>query len=827
MFRLALAGALALACVLPSHAQIGPGPGPQPQPPFTGGTLSQPLILTPSNTGAAGLNVAPGVAPTSPHNGDVWVTSGGVFFQIGGVTTGPVTALSGDVTANGPGTAAATVVKINGTALGTTTATAGNLLIGSGTAWLTQTVGGDATLASSGVLTLATVNSNVGTFGSASTIPSFTVNAKGQITAASSITLSASNITTGTLPAAQLPNPTLTTLGGVEAIAAVTHQWINSISNLGVPALSQPAFTDISGSVAATQMPALTGDVTSTAGTVATTISAGAVTGGKIASNTVANSNLANMAAQTHKCNSAAISGSPQDCNLPTFDVKDPAFGAVCNGATTDSTAINNAISAASTAGGGIVIVPAGTCIASNLTLLSNVIVQGQGKGITIIKGPASDTHAIFITQNFATLKGSNTQAGPSLFGLRDMTIDGNKANRTTADNVDLYGFKFELSRLEIINAPAVGLYSEWATSASCLSTTVCMEAVVRDINVASNTSDGVDWNGPHDSMLIDVIPWLNGGKGISFGQTATFSAAGTWVVNLHSFANTGVGVVVQAIPIFGNGVESESNSADGLDVTGTLIASNVQTFSNAGVGTSLSGNPSIVSGLQSFSNTGANGIGVSFTGNSNHVTGINVGSNAQEGILLNSSGNIISGIASVNTGGAITYGASDNGNTVTLTNFQTTGSASSGTANSTDLIFFNTSGGATGSSLYQIPTPAWTAATALSTAWASFTPSPTCGTATITTNSARRLTTGKTTHIQVDFTITALGTCTNSFNFTLPNTANSTAVLHAVNETTNTVMAGCEISSGSSNGVCLNNTGANFAAAPQHFVASGIYENQ
>jgi hypothetical protein len=54
---------------------------------------------------------------------------------------------------------------------------------------------------------------------------------------------------------AMLPNPSSSTLGGVQSAAAVSHQWINSISTSGVPALSQPAFTDISGSVAATQLP--------------------------------------------------------------------------------------------------------------------------------------------------------------------------------------------------------------------------------------------------------------------------------------------------------------------------------------------------------------------------------------------------------------------------------------------------------------------------------------------------------------------------------------------------------------------------------------------
>lgn len=57
------------------------------------------------------------------------------------------------------------------------------------------------------------------------------------------------------LVGADLPNPSATTLGGIQSVAAVAHQWINSISTGGVPALSQPAFTDISGTLSPTQCP--------------------------------------------------------------------------------------------------------------------------------------------------------------------------------------------------------------------------------------------------------------------------------------------------------------------------------------------------------------------------------------------------------------------------------------------------------------------------------------------------------------------------------------------------------------------------------------------
>jgi hypothetical protein len=57
------------------------------------------------------------------------------------------------------------------------------------------------------------------------------------------------------LVGADLPNPSASTLGGVQSFAAVGSQWIRQISTSGVPTASQPAFTDISGVAGFGQLP--------------------------------------------------------------------------------------------------------------------------------------------------------------------------------------------------------------------------------------------------------------------------------------------------------------------------------------------------------------------------------------------------------------------------------------------------------------------------------------------------------------------------------------------------------------------------------------------
>jgi hypothetical protein len=112
-----------------------------------------------------------------------------------------------------------------------------------------------------------------------------------------------------------------------------------------------------------------------------------------------------------------------------------------------------------------------------------------------------------------------------------------------------------------------------------------------------------------------------------------------------------------------------------------------------------------------------------------------------------------------------------------------------------------------------------------LTTAWTAFTPTPTCGTATITTNSARFRTTGKTTNAQVEFTFTAIGTCTNNLTINLPNTSNSSGALAGGDTNTNNTTI-CRMGASATQASCIMNAGAAYGGT-SHIIVSGVYENQ
>lgn len=148
-------------------------------------------------------------AAAGTYNWNLPISAGsaGQVLTSGGGVAAPMTwttLTAGTVTSvGGTGT-------VSGLTLTGTVTTSGNLTLGGtlavAAAALPAMTGDVTASAGSHATTLATVNSNVGSFGDATHVGAFTVNAKGLITAASSVALTpAFSSLTGTATYAQLP----------------------------------------------------------------------------------------------------------------------------------------------------------------------------------------------------------------------------------------------------------------------------------------------------------------------------------------------------------------------------------------------------------------------------------------------------------------------------------------------------------------------------------------------------------------------------------------------------------------------------------------------
>lgn len=233
------------------------------------------------------------------------------------------------------------------------------------------------------------------------------------------------------------------------------------------------------------------------------------------------------------------------DKGSQVYDVK--AYGAVGDGSTDDTTAIQAALDACATAGGGIVFFPEGTYISTLLTWKTGVMGVGAGPYVSIIKLKNTTNTNLITGLDFGTLTGGDTVAGIHHYGLMNIGLDGNKANNASGGYCfQAYGYAHNFVDVDVKQGKAGGIYLQGFTATDPISTYNRCGAMTR-VNSHHNDGHGVYFNGPGDSTFTDCFFFYNDGTapaGMSIGSRGV----GLRIHGCHFYGNDqDYGIVIGA----------------------------------------------------------------------------------------------------------------------------------------------------------------------------------------------------------------------------------------------------------------------------------------
>jgi hypothetical protein len=269
------------------------------------------------------------------------------------------------------------------------------------------------------------------------------------------------------------------------------------------------------------------------------------------------------------------------------------------------------AVAAAEALGGTVYFGPA--TYWGNFTKQAGTIWQGSGRNLTMLKAPNGSNADVVQGASFSTLTCTGSAAGIGGWAIRDLTIDGNRANQTTGGNgMRVYGYDWSMTDVTIRNCFAEGLYTEWSAQAGGpAGADTSMESRVYGLKIYGTGATGWHDRGPHDSRGYDVTIY---GPGAGFpcywaeGPPSTAVAAGSNGVAVSTFAGAGTLNVSSTLnwpaasvsgtqgAIVVTGLTGGTGTAT-ITYTGTTATSFTGCTTVSGSGTLATGNPAIMTG--------------------------------------------------------------------------------------------------------------------------------------------------------------------------------------------------------------------------------------
>jgi hypothetical protein len=258
---------------------------------------------------------------------------------------------------------------------------------------------------------------------------------------------------------------------------------------------------------------------------------------------------------------SGAVARWVEDKLAESVSVKD--FGAVGNGIADDTLAVQACINFLNTLGGGVALFPSGTYLCQTLTVYSGVHLVGHSRDSSIIKLKNATNADLIYGYNASTLHTTRTYgSGLTSWGLRDIQLDGNRANNTAGHCVNVFGSKPLIQSVYIKNAPQRGLWSDGPDSGQVFG----MEGTFSSIVIDTSGEEGFYFQGPHDSHVHNFIVIDSGLKTSNTYDGIYVDNTNARWVQTHSWARS-------AVPRYAMNVQADGNDFDACHFEGGYSA--------------------------------------------------------------------------------------------------------------------------------------------------------------------------------------------------------------------------------------------------------------